>query len=104
MSDTIAPALLDAEQRPLSMQARDVVAVLWAQDDEQAEIALEVLRHALWPYYFLFRILEVRQLPRSEQCQLWREEPPVLASMLRERWAWALVPPGTKIEAVVSCT
>lgn len=104
MSDTIASSLLDVERRPLSLQSRDVLAVLWAQNDEQAEVAIDVLRHALWPYYYLFRIAEVRQLPRSSQCPLRHEEPLVLASMLRERWTWVLVPPGTEIEAVVPCT
>lgn len=102
MSDTIAPTLLDAERRPISMRSRDVLAVIWAQDDEQADAAIEVLRHALWPYYFLFQILDVRQLPRTEQCPLHDGEQLVLASMLRERWAWVLVPPGTDPTAVAS--
>jgi hypothetical protein len=102
MCNTIAPTLLDAERRPISMRSRDVLAVIWAQNDEQAGAAVEFLRHALWPYYFLFQIREVRQLPRSEQCPLHDGEPPVFASMVRERWAWVLVPPGTDPAAVAS--
>jgi hypothetical protein len=104
MSDTIAPALLDTSGLPVSMRAHVALALVWAEDGAQAEVAEEVLAHGLWPYYFLFRIVEVRRVAIGVSCPLPDGGSQVLASIRRERWAWVLVSPSAELEAAVPCT
>lgn len=103
MSDTIAPTLLDIGGLPRSMQVQEALVLLWAEDEAQAKAAVEVLCHGLWPYYYLFHVVEVRRISVGGPCPLRTGESPALASMRRERFAWVLVPPGTQVEAVISC-
>ncbi len=102
MSDTIAREV-GADGLPVDMHVQDVMALVWAQDEQQAEAAEDALRHALWPYYFLFRIVETRRVALGGSCPWSDEASPVLESMLRERWGWVLVAPGTPVEAVAAC-
>jgi hypothetical protein len=85
-------------------KTREVLAVVWADNEKQVEAAVDFLRHDLWPFYYLYRVVGVRYLPHTCSCPLRRDEQAVLASTWRERWAWVLVPPGTECEAVVSST
>lgn len=81
---------------------REAVAVVWAEDDKQAEAAIDFLRHGLWPYYYRFHITAVHHLPHTGACPLKPGRPDVLAAQWRERWAWILLPPHTDLEAVIA--
>lgn len=104
MPDSVALELVDADGRPRTSQRRDAVALVWAVDEYKLAEAVDHLRRGLWPYWYLFRVGEVRQLPLGASCPLRKDDPSVLASARRERWVWVLVAPGTDLEAVVSCT
>ena len=94
MSDTIAPELVDADGRVRTSRCREALALVWAADDDQAAKATNHLLHALWPYWYLFQIMEVRQLPPGGRCPLRPDDPALLASALREQWMWVLIASG----------
>lgn len=84
--------------------SREVIAVVWAENDKQAVIAEDFLSHALWPYWYQFRITKVRRVLRDGPCPLRQAAPEVLACTCRDRWAWVLVAPNIDLEAVTACT
>ena len=102
MVEAAPSVVLDAASQ--STASREVLALVWAANDRQAAEAEEFLRHRLWPYWFCFRIKEVRELPLGGQCPLRREVTSVLASAGGQLWTWVLVAPETDLEAVASCT
>lgn len=102
MADSISDELLGTGGLPRTMRARDTLALVWAQDGDQAEIAIDALLHALWPFYYLFHITEVRVLTLGGACPLRDGIAPVLSAKVTARFAWVLVPPGTAVEAVAS--
>lgn len=103
MSNTIAPSL-GRDGIPVDLHVQDALALVWAEDEEQAAAAEDALRHTLWPYYFLFRVIETRRVLLGGACPWMDAGSSALASMTRGRWAWVLVAPGTPIEAVAPCT
>lgn len=82
MRDTIALELVDSHGQVRTSQCHEVLALVWAVDDDQTAKAIEHLRHALWPYWYLFQITEVRQLPSGGRCPLRQDNPAPLMRLL----------------------
>jgi hypothetical protein len=104
MRDTIALELVDSHGRVRTSRCREVLALVWAVDDDQAAKAINHLHHALWPYWYLFQITEVRQLPPGGRCPLRQDDPAPLASALREQWMWVLIASEADSTALVEQT
>ena len=96
MPDMVALTVVDTDGQPRTFRRCEVVALVWAIDEQQAAKAAKHLLRGWWSYWFLFRITEVRQLSPGVLCPFNLDDPAVLASAQRERWMWVLVPPGTR--------
>jgi hypothetical protein len=81
---------------------REVTALVWVADESQASEALENLHRGLWPYWFTFKISEVRRFPAGIPNPLRYDDPATITFSRRERWMWVLVPLGAEPGAVSS--
>jgi len=103
MSDTIASASSAAAGLPGASKPGPVRARVWAEDEQQAAEAVDVLRHGLWPHWFQFQISEIERLPCGAPCPLHEDDPAVRAFIRRARWMWVLVPRHADSGARVAC-
>jgi hypothetical protein len=105
MNDRVGTAALAIDAEPHVLARRDVRALVWAETEKQASEAIDFLRHGLWGYWYLFRVVDIRQLPLGATCPLRRDHPAVLSTAGRERWTWVLVAPEIDPEVVATpCT